>query len=125
MRFTNFVEIMCPCFSRHALELCRPYFRENRSGWGLDFLFPKLLGFPNRSIGIVDAATIIHTRPVGGPLHKLVRESGSSPSEDLDRLRAVHGFASRQDNLAVLRPDGTISEDLTGVNPLIFGANRL
>lgn len=60
---TNFVEVMAPCFNRTAFLKCWETFRENKSGWGLDLYWPKIL--KNQNIGVIDAATIFHTRPVG------------------------------------------------------------
>ena len=66
LRYVGFVEIMCPLFSARALRLCLPTFRDAWSGYGLDFLWPSLLGGPQARIGIIDAVTMIHTRPIGG-----------------------------------------------------------
>ncbi len=65
-RFTNFVEIMAPAFSRGALERCASSFGESVSGWGLDRVWPRILGEPRDRIAIVDAVRMIHTQPVGG-----------------------------------------------------------
>jgi hypothetical protein len=64
-RWTGFVEIMMPAFSRAALERLRPTLDLTRTGWGwgLDSVWPKLLGY--RNVGIVDATPVVHTRPVG------------------------------------------------------------
>lgn len=71
LRFTNYVENMCPCFSHRALEKCLPTFDENKTGWSYDFLWNELLGHPRRSIGIIDDIIAVHTRPVmGGELYK-------------------------------------------------------
>jgi hypothetical protein len=43
--------------------VCKKYFGSGAPHWGLDLLFPKLLGYPFRSIAIVDAAPVVHTRP--------------------------------------------------------------
>src|ERR1035438_1769749 len=40
LRFTDFVEIMCPIFNRHSLSLVGSSFSTSISGWGLDFLWP-------------------------------------------------------------------------------------
>ena len=76
-RWTRFVEIMVPGFSRAALELLAPTLdlSETGWGWGLDSLWPKLLGYDN--VGIVDATPVIHTRPVG-------------QMRDLELARRVH-----------------------------------
>ena len=66
LRFTNFVEIMAPCFSRDFLKEMLPTFNENLSGWGLDFLWPSRIADWTR-IAIIDAVSVCHTRQVGGP----------------------------------------------------------
>jgi Protein of unknown function (DUF707) len=64
-RRTGFVEIMVPAFSRAALEKLLPTLDLTVTGWGwgLDSVWPKLLGYEN--VGIIDAVPVIHTRPVG------------------------------------------------------------
>jgi hypothetical protein len=64
-RWTGFVEIMMPVFSRAALEELVPTFDLSATGWGwgLDSLWPKLLGY--RNVGVIDALPVLHTRPVG------------------------------------------------------------
>jgi hypothetical protein len=65
LRFVDFVEIMCPAFSLRALRLCLPTFRDSISGFGLDHLWPSLLGGPRARMAIIDATGVIHTRPIG------------------------------------------------------------
>ena len=65
LRHTEFVEIMCPVFSQRALKICIGSMRDAASGYGLDHLWPALLGYPRSRIGIIDAAPVIHTRPIG------------------------------------------------------------
>jgi hypothetical protein len=65
LRYTGFVEIMCPVFSMRALRLCLGSFRDSVSGFGLDHLWPALLGGARSRIAIIDAAGVIHTRPLG------------------------------------------------------------
>jgi hypothetical protein len=64
-RWVGFVEIMVPGFSRSALEAVLPTLdlTETGWGWGLDSVWPKLLGYEN--VGIIDGITVTHTRPVG------------------------------------------------------------
>jgi hypothetical protein len=64
-RWTGFVEIMMPAFSRGALEhlLHTLDLSETGWGWGLDSLWPKLLDY--QRVGIIDALPVLHTRPVG------------------------------------------------------------
>ena len=63
MRFTNWVEIMCPCFSKEAFFSCAWSFNENNSNWGIERLWNKTLNEPKDKIAIIDSAIVIHTRP--------------------------------------------------------------
>jgi hypothetical protein len=65
LRYVDFVEIMCPLFSARALSICLGTFRDSVSGFGLDHLWPALLGGPRARIAIIDATGLIHTRPLG------------------------------------------------------------
>lgn len=62
LRTTNFVEIMCPLFSRKAFGICLETFGQNSVGMGIDFVWPKLLHFQN--IAIIDAVQARHGRPL-------------------------------------------------------------
>lgn len=64
IRFTNWVEIMCPCFSSEALSICKKTFKENNCGWGIEGTWNVLLDHPQNKIGIIDDVIAIHTRPV-------------------------------------------------------------
>lgn len=63
LRYVSFVEAMTPIFSRDALRACAPTFKGSVSGFGLDHIWPKLLGKPRDRIAIVDETPAIHTRP--------------------------------------------------------------
>ncbi|MGN6582011.1 MAG: DUF707 domain-containing protein [Bordetella sp.] len=65
VRYEPFVEIMCPVFSRRALKICVGSMRDTESGYGLDHLWPALLGQPRTRMGIIDRVPVAHTRPVG------------------------------------------------------------
>jgi len=66
LRFTNYVEVMCPLFSRAAFAACLPVMAEDETGWVSDSVWPRLLGVPRDRIAIVDAVAVGHTRPIGG-----------------------------------------------------------
>lgn len=96
LRFTTFVEIMAPCFSRKALQLCAPYLGATRSSWGINWIFPKLLGYPKRGIAIVDETPVIHTRQSGrGPNIALANKSGSTPRQEMDEFLKAHQLEKR------------------------------
>lgn len=62
LRFTNWVEIMCPIFSRVCLQALKHTFTENDSHWGIEFLWNMVLGNPKDKIGIIDEVPAVHTR---------------------------------------------------------------
>jgi FkbM family methyltransferase len=65
IRFTDFVEAMAPCFTNEALRECISITQGGYYGFGIDHLWPLILGLPKDKIGIVDAVAIEHTRPLG------------------------------------------------------------
>ncbi len=64
LRYTNFVEVMVPCFSREALKKTLFTFNENVSGWGIDFHWSELIGFTGKEMAVIDDLHCMHTRPV-------------------------------------------------------------
>ena len=59
---TEFVEVMCPFFSRRGLSLCLPMFGINFSGHGLDVLWSSLIPRPRK--GIIHHMPVGHHRPL-------------------------------------------------------------
>lgn len=95
LRYTHFVEVMVPMFSKDGLEKCWESFKMSKSGWGLDSIWPKLLGYPHKQIAIIDKYPVKHTRRVGkGTLYKNI---GCSPYEELDRICKEHGLEQQFD----------------------------
>ena len=82
LRFTNFVEIMAPCFATELLTKAMPFLNAGLSGWGLDFIWQKLVDVPENQIAIIDDVQVRHTRPVGGPNYKTLQERGISPWDE-------------------------------------------
>lgn len=64
LRYTNFVEMMMPCFSRDALKKVLWTFDANESGWGVEFSWSGLIGSNQRDIAVIDSVPMVHTRPV-------------------------------------------------------------
>jgi hypothetical protein len=92
IRFTNYVEVMAPCFCSAMLRKALPLLNSNLSGWGLDYLWTQLAENPQSGIAIIDDVTVRHTRPVGGPNYKLLRETGISPWDEMRALCKAHGL---------------------------------
>ena len=72
LRYTDFVEMMVPCFSREALEKVLFTFNENETGWGTETHWPLLVDAGPRDMAIIDEVGVVHTRPIqsGQPLHR-------------------------------------------------------
>ncbi|MBC8747233.1 hypothetical protein OKW43_001396 [Paraburkholderia sp. WC7.3g] len=69
-RETNFVEVMVPCFSSNALHAIKDSFERTKTGWGLDYLWPKQVASLGK-VGIVDRFAVFHTRPVASADHSM------------------------------------------------------
>lgn len=65
LRYTNFVEMMQPCFSSEALKKVLFTFNENLSGWGMDYHWGELIDYRKCNMAIIDDITSVHTRPIG------------------------------------------------------------
>ena len=90
-RYTNFVEVMAPIFSRSALRACGPSFGGSVSGWGLDRVWPRILGAPRDRIAILDAVPMVHAHPVGGG--SWYASLPVPPKEEEARVAARYGLA--------------------------------
>ncbi len=98
LRFTGFVEIMCPIFQRDVLETLVHTFSLTASGWGLDLLWQHLLGYPDDRIAVLDQTPVVHTRPVGGGVfYKNCAKMGVFPQSDLERIVNDFKLEWRQD----------------------------
>lgn len=86
LRYTNFVEIMCPLFSARALDRLLWTFDLCQSGWGLDALWPKIL--PNGTFAIIDAINVEHARPVSSEFWAL--PNGLTPQQELAAILREH-----------------------------------
>jgi len=84
LRYTSFVEIMAPCFSRSFFQRCRASFNTNLSGYGLDFLWPTWASAKTK-VAIIDAIAVKHTRARGSQYHAL-NEKGITPEQELTEL---------------------------------------
>jgi hypothetical protein len=94
VRFTNFVEIMGPCFERKFLEASLPLLGETQSGWGVGWVLAARLSGRVLACGILDDVEMTHTRPVGGPIYAALRERGISAAEERVALLLKHGVAA-------------------------------
>jgi hypothetical protein len=90
LRYTPFVEVMCPLFSQAAFQKVSVLFGENYSGWGLDWLWSRM--FPRERMAIVDKVGIHHTRPLfSGPHYRHLVRDGIDPRDEFQRTMDRHG----------------------------------
>ena len=98
LRYSGFIEIMCPIFSRYALTVLGSTFGEAATGWGLDFLWAHLLKYPKDKMAIIDETPVVHTRPVGGGSFYLECEKQKvNAREDMLRIFKQHGIEWQPD----------------------------
>jgi hypothetical protein len=85
LRYTNFVEVMCPCFSKEALEKCVHSFDHSVSCWGIDIWWHSIMEKPQDKFAILDDVIAIHTRKCfGGEYYK--NNQIYEPWNDLKKL---------------------------------------
>jgi hypothetical protein len=122
LRYTRFVEVMCPLFSRDALQAVRRTFRETLSGWGIDWAWTRLVNA--RRIAVIDAVGIDHIRPLGaGEAYRRFFESGVAPTDECRRIMRKYGlrgpavhFRRRQLKFGTLRCEAV---DLAGEHVVV------
>ena len=112
LRYTQFVEMMCPLFSRKALVRTLPVFAANRSGWGIDWVWSSLFG--PEELAVIDATPVHHTRPLqSGEIYKRIAEMGVKPGDDYDQIVRQYRLNNRRHARAIVRDTAR----LRGVDP--------
>ncbi len=95
LRYTPFVEVMCPLFTREAFFRVQPTFLESRSGWGLDLLWPRYFG--RREMAVIDAVGVEHTGKLfRGENYSSLDKLGINPGQELQRIITTHGGFNRR-----------------------------
>jgi predicted O-linked N-acetylglucosamine transferase (SPINDLY family) len=95
LRYTNFVEVMMPLFSQAAFRICSSTFDKSISSWGLDEVWPYLVGDTHHNIAIVDAYAARHTRPidlVNGPFYRYLANLGVEPRAERKSVWQFYSF---------------------------------
>tara|TARA_B100000963_G_C22633491_1_gene676271 strand:+ start:45 stop:821 length:777 start_codon:yes stop_codon:yes gene_type:complete len=64
-RYSDFVEIMIPIFSKNALKKSFKILSDSmiKSGWGVDYIIPRNI-LRNKGVAIIDSVPITHTKPL-------------------------------------------------------------
>ncbi len=95
LRYSPYVEVMCPLFTREALRRCQPTLLESRSGWGLDWVWPRY--FAQHEIAIIDAVGVEHTGPLGqGENYQRLAELGVYPDREFHQVMDKFGGFDRR-----------------------------
>jgi hypothetical protein len=102
LRYSPFVECMCPLFTRQALFKVLPTFLESRSGWGIDWIWPRFFG--QREMAVLDTVGVEHTgRLFRGDNYQKLARLGIDPGDEFDRVMARHGGFDRRLRKKLLR----------------------
>ena len=84
LRYTNFVEPICPLFSRRGLFACLWTMKLNYSAHGFDFVWAQIMKLLGMEMGIVDDVIVEHVRPQQSHLWKY--PDGTSSLEELKTI---------------------------------------
>lgn len=118
LRFTNFVEVMVPMFSKRLFDLVLPDFASSDSGWGFDNTWQLLTEFPR--VAIFDCLSVHHTRPLGGANYKDGYAAAHLEKlNHLSRKLATNRIIYAPANIAGIFGDGKILS-VTNPNALMF-----
>ena len=96
-RETSFVEVMAPYMSRFALSKALPTFKKSISTYGLDLVWPSLVG--NKAIGVVDAFQVRHRDRVdhaSGSFYRYLKSIDVDLEEDERLMLAEYGVKREQ-----------------------------
>lgn len=110
-RYTDFVEIMAPCFRVADLPLFVPTFSVNSSGWGLKWVWwSQAQRLASRRFAIVDETAVLHTRPVGS-----AGSGGASRSPRQEKQSALSAYgvsSTTPSTLQVVRRHASIGASM-------------
>lgn len=91
LRYTRFVEVMCPVFSRDAMRRVKRTFRETVSGWGIDWAWTRLVDCCR--IAVIDAVGVNHTRSLGvGEAYGRFAKQGVAPADECRKTLRKYGL---------------------------------
>lgn len=95
LRYSPYVEVMCPLFTRKALTKVAPTLLESRSGWGLDWVWPRM--FAQHEMAILDAVGVEHTGKLWrGENYQKLANLGIDPGAEFESVVAKYGGIDRR-----------------------------
>ena len=91
LRYVNFVELMCPMFSKASLFQVLDTFKLNRSEFGIDWIWAERL--KSKRIAIIDAVNVYHCKKVfSGEYYKKLRALGISQKDESSEIFRKFGL---------------------------------
>ena len=88
LRYSNFVEPMCPIIRTSYLKLLLPQLARWNTGWGQDDIWTLMMPEPAYRSALIDAAPIVHTRPLyTGDIYKAFTKMGKDPHAEMAEIR--------------------------------------
>ena len=88
IRYTNYVEIMCPLFKTEALAKVLGTFTITYSGWAQDFIWARDLNYER--LAIIDDVQAKHVKPVNS--QHWVLPNGLNAQQELDHVIKLMGI---------------------------------
>lgn len=90
LRYTNYVEPMCPIIRTDYLRTLLPILARWPTGWGQDDIWTMMMAKPAYRAAFIDASPILHTRPLyTGAVYKTFERLGMDPEGDLKEVRST------------------------------------
>jgi hypothetical protein len=87
LRYSNFVEPMCPILRTDHLRVMLRYFERWSTGWGLDEFWTLLMPAPVRAGAIIDCEPVLHLRPhQAGEIYTSFRTLGLDPQQEMNDI---------------------------------------
>ena len=99
LRRTNFVEVMCPMFSRNALRVCWESFDKSISSFGLDVLWSYLLNPEQVPFAVIDEVQAKHSKPLdiqNGAWYQFLREHNIDHRKEYNSIFEFLGIENFQ-----------------------------
>jgi hypothetical protein len=114
-RYVNFIEMMCPFFSREKLKEVAFLYEQGYES-GIDLIWCNLGRRGPRSFAVLDCCPVRHTRPVGGEKEKNGFAGARRYEDDIERILAAFGLPWLSCvPYACVRKSGTIVSSRVGM----------
>lgn len=95
LRYSPFVEVMCPIMTRQAFVRVSRLFLQSQSGWGIDWVWSKW--FSPDEMAIIDEVGVHHTGVLTqGDLYQKLKSRGIDPIQEFDTLVNRFGGIDRK-----------------------------